>query len=268
MTTSRTWRERASWAAACVALAICAACALAAAPGNAYADTTYYDLNAQSASGLDADDYGFYGIPGEKLTYKLSTLAWDENNNTQTVKGLTYAYSGAKKLGGKLKGSKLTFKKLPKAGTYKFTIKAKDKSGKVVATWKYKFIVKKKPSVKLKIRTTDANYKVISNNAKKAKKSDNITLCAEGAYFGWDNNKKKNFTVWTVKNLKTGKTAKWDSKKRTFKNNSFVNGAGIAGGDIPYLLTGFKKKGTYEITVDIYHSDKKIASSTKKLTVK
>ena len=77
------------------------------------------------------------------------------------------------------------------------------------------------------------------------------------------------FYNWTVKNLKTGKSVTWSSKK-ALKNNSWIEGPefGAGGTQYPIAMGEFKKAGKYKITVKIFHGDKVAAKVSKTVTVK
>lgn len=221
-----------------------------------------YELQALNAKKMDCVEYGFYGVPGEKATYKLKLTGFDGNDGWGTVVNAKFTYKGNAKLKGSVKGNRLVFKKLPKAGTYKFKITAAQADGRLPETMSFKMIVKKKPAVKVKV-TEPGKSKAL----KTVKNNEDVFINLGGASFGWDNNTKKPFYVLKVKNLNTGKVAKWSSKKGTYKKNGFIEGEMIAGGTNPVLYGSFTKTGKYKVSVAVYHSNKKIVAKTKTITV-
>ena len=198
--------------------------------------------------------YGIYGQPGEKLAIKanaqyLDSKTWD----LVSVKGATYKWTKVNsKLKATVKGKKLIVNKLPKAGTYKFTVTAFDADGKKLVSSKCAIVVKDKP--KLKIAQSETG-------------SGDSMFVMEGALFGWDNNTKKPFYAWTFKNLNTGKTAVWNSKKGFTKNDVGMKGATVAGNNAPTLMARFADSSKYQVTATMYHSNKVIATASQTVTV-
>lgn len=216
-----------------------------------------------------ASESGVFGVPGEKMMLKAVTTKTNlETYDSTTVKGLTYKWTASSKLKAKAKGNKLVMAKLPKAGTYTAKVKAYNKKGKLLASAKYKVIVKTKPGIKIAMRTQNAQGMFTAKNAKTVKKGAMMMLDMKNADWAWDNNTKTGFYSWSVKNLATGKTAKWNAKKGVFKKNAFIAGGSVAGGGSPVFMGQFNKKGTYEVTATVYHSNKVIDTATKKITVK
>ena len=257
-------RSRASFSLFIVLFA--ASCMLASATMLSFATPAQADEYQIEVANVNLDDcvtYGFYGMPGEKASYKLNLVAYDENYNKSKVKGATFQFKASGKLKGKLKGNKLVFKKLPKAGKYKFSIIAMTADGAAVARVKAKFIVKKKPALKINVRAMGTN-----KWTRTVKKDTDIMIEMSGAFWGWHNNTEKSFFTLEAKNLKNGKVAKWNAKKGFFKKNDFINVATVAGGATPVLMGSFTQKGTYKITATVYHSNKKVVTKTTKITVK
>ena len=214
------------------------------------ADDVEYSI---SLKGVPYDgNYGIFGKPGEKLTITAGAQYFDTTVGKYVVaKGATVKWSSVSaKLKAVQKGNKLIIKKLPKAGTYKFAVAVFDADGKKLAAQKYTIVVKKAPTVKIRKTTTPTGT---------------IMLAMRGAKFGWDNNTKKPFYIWTVKDLATGKTSVWNSKKGFVKNGGFVQGGQVAGGGEPNLMAAFTKSGTFKITATVYHSNKKIATASTTL---
>ena len=231
-----------------------------ATPASAEDDADYWIL----ISGKNVTYYGDYGIyakPGEKLVAKAKTVAYTENGES-TVNGVTYKWCANSKLKAKINGNKLTVAKLPKVGKYRFSVSAYDKSGTLLQKQAYTIKVKKKPGAKIVLRNPSNN-----RTMKIAKKGKPVFIELKNASFGWDNNKKKAFYIFTIS--KDGKTSKWNAKKGLVKDANIVDGfSSIAGGLNPILSASFKQKGTYTLTATIYHSDKRIQKVTKKLAVK
>ena len=102
------------------------------------------------------------------------------------------------------------------------------------------------------------------------KKGADFMMETPGAFFCWNNNTKstmKYFYTWSVKKV-GGKTATWNAKKGVFKSNALIGGGSIAGNNVPIFMGAFKQKGKFKITATVHHSDKKIATATKIITVK
>lgn len=233
------------------------------------ADDVGYGVKILNSAGLDSS-YGIYGVPGEKMILKANAYSFpnDTPYETTNLKGVTFKWKVDAKLKAKTKGAKLTASKLPKKeGKYKVQVTAYDKNGKKLGSAKSSVVVKKKPGVKIALRVFGDKGPVVTKSNKVSKNAQ-IMLEMKNAKFGWDNNTKKSFYTLTVKNTKTGKTAIWDSKKGMFKKNAFFNGSSIAGGSVPTVMGRFTKAGTYKVTVAVYHSNKKIDSATRTLTVK
>ena len=233
------------------------------------AATADYEYSIDLDGVAYASETGVFGVPGEKMTLKAVTTKTNlESYDSTTVKGLTYKWTASSKLKATPKGNKLVVAKLPKAGTYSAKVKAYNKKGKLLASAKYKVIVKAKPGIKVAMRTQNAQGAFTNANAKATKKGAMVMLDMRNAYWAWDNNTKTGFYSWTVKDLATGKTAKWNAKKGTFKKNAFIAGGSVAGGSCPVFMGQFNKKGTYEVIATVYHSNKAIDTATKKVTVK
>lgn len=245
------------------------AIALAMAPTRAYAADVDYSFKIK---GIPYDGaYGIYKTPGEQLTmkaklYKTNLETWE----TTAVKSVTYKWTVDAKLKSKttVRGGNILVKKLPsKKYTYKFTLKALDAKGKVLYKQTYKVYVMKKPAISIAMRTFKASGGVASNNASTVKVGARMNLEMKKASFGWDNNTKTCAYTWKVENTKTGETAAWSKKRGSFGTNNIIEGGPIAGGGSPFFMGSFKKAGTYKITAALYHSNKKIATATKTITV-
>ena len=235
-----------------------AAMAVSTAP--AYADDDYYIT--VSGNGPFDFAYGFCGKPGQQVNWKINAETNYYDEGELTLEGATYKWTIDPKLKAKVNGSKVVIKKLPKkAGKYKLKVTAYDSEGTKVAVCTNKVIVAKKPAVKIQLT---AQGKSIKN----VKRNDMIMMHMKNALFGWDNNTKKPFYTWTVKNLNTGKTATWNSKKESFNKNAFISGSSVGGGGYPVFMGTFEKTGKYKVTAVVYHSNKKIATATKTFTVK
>ena len=211
-----------------------------------------------------ATEQNVYGVPGEKLALTAEVQGRDSNWNTVAVKNATFKWSASSKLKAKASGNKLTMKKLPKVGKYSVKVTAYDESGKKLAAASFKIIVKKKPGTKVVMRVNAGKG---FNPSSKAEVNQSVLFDLNNAYWGWNNNKKKSFYALTVKNLDTGKTAKWNAKMGTFKKNDFVVGDATSGAGTPAVVGKFSQAGTYQITATIYHSDKVIEKAKKTVTV-
>ncbi|MDO4400461.1 MAG: hypothetical protein Q4D27_05885 [Coriobacteriia bacterium] len=210
-------------------------------------------------------EVGVYATPGEKFTLKANTYTVDDEWNRTNINDVTYTWTANAKLKATSKGAKLTIAKVPKVGKYSVKVVAKDTDGNTLAKKSFKLVVKKKPALKVKVTKMGG-----TKNLSSVKKGDSIGISMQGASWGWDNNTKgtaKYFYTWTVKKV-GGKTATWNAKKGVFKSNAFIAGSSVAGGDVPYFMGSFKQKGKYQITATVYHSNKKIATAKKTITVK
>lgn len=246
------------------------AIALAIAPTRAYAADVDYSFKV---TGVPYDGtYGVYKTPGEKLSMKARLYKTDmETWETTAVKSVTYKWTVDAKLKSKttVRGGNILVKKLPsKKCTYKYTLKAYNSKGKLLYKKAFKIYIMKKPAISITMRTFKASGGIASNNATTVKVGARMNLEMKKASFGWDNNTKTCFYTWKVENTKTGETAAWSKKRGSFGTNDIIEGDPIAGGATPFLMGSFKKAGTYKITATLYHSNKKIATATKTITVK
>ena len=269
--------------AAAIAIAAALTAALLSAPaGTAQADEaasslTIAPLAAQSNEsdyfialrGIPYEgEYGIYGKPGEKLVIR----AYAETHDIETwegvpIEGATVKWTSvSSKLKASKRGNKLVINKLPKAGTYKFTVAGYDENGKKLCKATYKIVVKKKPSLKIQMSINGDKSRTKSNYSW-AYANEDIMLTMAGAKFGWDNNTKKPFYTWTVKDLGTGKTATWNTIEEVFERNPIIGGGSAYGGSTPYFMGRFFKAGTFKITAKMYHSNRKIATAAKVVTI-
>jgi len=239
-----------------------AAMAVSAQPAQA---SDKYDYSV-AVTNMYGGDYGLYAKPGEKVVYKLALRdneSWEYSNQSCTW-NFACGISDVT-----LKGNKLVISKVPKAGTYKITVEATDDDNNTIAKDKLKLVVKKKPAVKIKMQTFKSNGQIASRSTSSVKKGQQMMLMMNGASFGWDyNNTKKPFYTWTVKNLKTGKTATWNAKKGKFNKNAFIGAGSVAGGGSPICMGAFKAKGKYKVTAKVFHNNKAITTVSKTITVK
>ena len=205
-----------------------------------------------------------YAVPGEKVTIKLGVKDWSEYKD---VKASEYVVSSSSLKNLAVSGNTIVVGKAPKAGKYTFKVTAKDADGSRLAAKTFKLVTKKKPALKIAMQTRNDKGAIVSKNAKSVKQGNSFILLMKGADFGWDNNTKKPFYTWSVKDLDTGKTVKWNTKYGSFKKNSFVSGSSVAGGGCPSVFGSFKRGGRFKITATMYHSNKKIATATKTIMV-
>ena len=260
-------RPFAIFAAFAMAVAIAfAGIAATSAPAQA-GDTEYWiETTAKGFNGNAA----FYGKPKETVNLVIKPTAYvgyyvDGDWKEEQLRSATIKWSFPKTLKATVSGNNLVIKKLPKAAkTYKVQVAAYHKSGERVATKTINIVVKKKPKVKI---VTKANNGKGYKTAGTIKRGQRMMLQMTGADWGWNNNTRKAFYVWKVKNKKTGKTVTWTSNKYNVSSN-LIAGGSVAGSNYPVFMGYFKQAGKYKITATVYHSNKKIASKSKTITVK
>ena len=214
---------------------------------------------------LDYNNNAVYGKPGDTIVLKPVLY---KQSNYKKASGVTYKWKCSDALKATTTTTKATIKSLPAVGKYKVTMTAVNAKGKTIYTDTYKVIVQKKLSVKLITQNMKSNGTMTKNSAS-IKKNQEFFFTAKGANWGWDNNKKKPFYVWSAKNLKTGKSVTWSTDK-ALKSNSWIKGPkyGIGGADTPIATGKITKAGKYKITIKVYHSDKVAATASKTITVK
>jgi len=214
--------------------------------------------------------YGINGMPGEKLTIKAVASYIDADNPWpgKKISGATYKWVKiSSALKAQVDGNKLIIKKLPKAGKYKFRLIAYNKDGKRIWANTWTILVKNKISPKIVINAFGSNGPS-AKSVSKFKKNTRIMMTLKNASFAWDNNKKKSFYTFTIKDLKTGKTAKYNPKTESFSKNAFFEDLPIGGASMPTFMGSFTKAGKYKITATVFRNDKKVEATNKTVTVK
>ena len=248
------------WTAVLAALLVVAALGLAGCGGQPAASSGSGDASVSgesetSEAAADASAYflRFNGsvyldvcyAPGEPLTLKAAVDVINPGDSDPALANATFEWTVDEKLGATVNGDTLTIPAMPESGTYEFSVKAKDTSGKELVAETHEIPVKAAPEPRMVVVKESDGTPVDTAKAK----ADSVLVQLEGMSMEWLFGEGRSLS-WQVKDVKSGTV--YDENTGLLDNDAKANGGIQAESDLvqewPTMKATFDEPGDYEIT--------------------